>query len=361
MVHSAARAVPVRKPSSPSKSSAHLFQVDADSDKFFMSGRRLVLTVFKTYGFTLKACLVLLGCEETAFDETATLDLGQLSKELDVTDKALRESLDDIEADKVMAPRKPIRDRHHHGRVRIGRPNVAVLAQIERRRKSRAGIGGRPPKMPAEVATEAHVTKPPTEKPAASQPKPVEIPAKVECPACHTTFKTSLVKINGLWTSNGTQVPFDPGESPPRIKEDRPTAGRGNSASNSAEGLLERKELSKSNGTQVPLAVATPAKFDPTPSYGAFWTRYKEWNDALPGDAREWWWTNVKSDEYAASILEGLGRFEVSQAWEDRRAIPAAFNFLRKHRYMEHPRPAAPRKLSVEEQAREILRSRETR
>lgn len=82
--------------------------------------------------------------------------------------------------------------------------------------------------------------------------------------------------------------------------------------------------------------------FDPIPTWNTFWksyTSHEHGKDAKQGEAQQWWYTNVKNDEYANTIIEGLNRFLACGEWKDGYGIPAAIYFLKEHRYEEHPKP----------------------
>jgi DNA-binding transcriptional ArsR family regulator len=102
----------------------------------------------------------------------------------------------------------------------------------------------------------------------------------------------------------------------------------------------------------------TPPRFDPEPSWNAFWRRYSRGHpnakDAFEREARAWWQQHVTTRAFAVEIIDGLDRHIASADWADGYGIPSAINFLQKGYFKHHP---PPRQRSKREQEEDVLRA----
>jgi hypothetical protein len=100
--------------------------------------------------------------------------------------------------------------------------------------------------------------------------------------------------------------------------------------------------------------------FAPAESWACFWSVYSKFSDSKQEEAKRWWFRHVRSDEYAAEVMEGLLRWRASDRWS-RGIVQHAVNFLKNHEYRESPAPkkAASKREEVKDRLMEWADARD--
>lgn len=120
-----------------------------------------------------------------------------------------------------------------------------------------------------------------------------------------------------------------------------------------------------SQGAPNDTKALTRLPFDPGPAWEVFWRLYSRGHpfgyDARELEAKTWWFTNVKTPQYAAQICTGLRRHIESDPWSRGIGVPFAINFLQRHQYRNTPpaRQATADELERQENERLLQWARE--
>ena len=305
---------------------------------------KYIRAIFRIYKGRAEIFAALMALVDTRNEPHVDIDEAVWAQEAGVDQRTMCAALKQVKDDGFI-------NHHRQGKrhIRIQRPNQDALYAIKRRHEKRtvvqpirggANVGKPPVEEVGEISQGEPVGNPAVNTNVNPEPGaqklsalsapspslPASLPAKLECPACHTTFQAKLVQIKGLWSNT-------PVESAERIYKDTATTKSGKNA----------HTFVANNGVTRPIRNSSSGLvlkgFDAIPSWKAFWEGYQKFRGTYPDLAENWWKKNVKNQEVADRILAGLAKFAVCDEWT-RGVVPHAIKWLKEGRYELDPRPA---------------------